>query len=69
VIFIDDEVQSGFCRAGKWFAVEHWDLTRDVLNLGKALGGDFPVAAVVGLKRVWVSYLQHRSLLPLLEML
>lgn len=49
-IFIDDEVQSGFCRAGKWFAIEHRDLTRDLLNLGKALRGDFPVAAVVGLK-------------------
>jgi 4-aminobutyrate aminotransferase len=52
VIFIDDEVQSGFCRTGKWFAIEHWDLTPDLLNLGKALGGDFPVAAVVGLKRI-----------------
>jgi len=52
VVFIDDEVQSGFCRTGKWFAVEHWDVTPDLLNLGKALGGDFPVAAVVGLKKI-----------------
>ncbi len=52
VIFIDDEVQSGFCRTGKWFAIEHWGLTPDLLNLGKALGGDFPVAAVAGLKRI-----------------
>jgi 4-aminobutyrate aminotransferase len=52
VIFIDDEVQSGFCRTGKWFAIEHWGQTPDLLNLGKALGGDFPVAAVVGLKRI-----------------
>ena len=52
VVFIDDEVQSGFCRTGKWFAIEHWGVTPDILNLGKALGGDFPVAAVVGLKRV-----------------
>jgi 4-aminobutyrate aminotransferase len=52
VIFIDDEVQTGFCRTGKWFAIEHWNLTPDILNLGKALGGDFPVAAVIGLKRI-----------------
>lgn len=52
VVFIDDEVQSGFCRTGKWFAIEHWALTPDMLNLGKALGGDFPVAAVVGLKKI-----------------
>ncbi|RLF09763.1 MAG: aspartate aminotransferase family protein, partial [Thermoprotei archaeon] len=52
VVFIDDEVQSGFCRTGKWFAIEHWGLTPDLLNLGKALGGDFPMAAVVGRKRI-----------------
>ncbi|MDI9619433.1 MAG: aspartate aminotransferase family protein [Candidatus Nezhaarchaeota archaeon] len=52
VVFIDDEVQSGFCRTGKWFTVEHWGVTPDILNLGKALGGDFPVAAVVGLKKI-----------------
>lgn len=48
VLFMADEVQTGFCRTGKKFAVDHESVKPDVMMLGKALGGGFiPVSAVV----------------------
>ena len=48
VLMIADEVQTGFCRTGRRFAVDHEDVRPDVMCLGKALGGGvFPVSAVV----------------------
>lgn len=56
VLFIADEVQTGFARSGKMFAWE-WDgpaAKPDLLVLGKALGGGvFPVSAVVGSKEIF----------------
>ena len=51
VLFIADEVQTGFCRTGRKFAVNHENVQPDVMTLGKALGGGvIPVSAVVGNK-------------------
>lgn len=48
VLFIADEIQTGFCRTGRKFAVDHEDVKPDAMTLGKALGGGvFPVSAVV----------------------
>jgi ornithine--oxo-acid transaminase len=53
VLMIADEVQTGFCRTGRRFAVDHEGVRPDALCLGKALGGGvFPVSAVVGDERV-----------------
>ncbi len=53
VLFIADEVQTGFARTGRKFAVDHEDVRPDVMTLGKALGGGvFPVSAVVADKDV-----------------
>ncbi len=46
MLFMVDEVQTGLCRTGKWFAVEHYDVRPDVVCMAKALGNGFPVAAV-----------------------
>lgn len=48
VLFIADEVQTGIARTGKLLAVNHENVTPDVLILGKALsGGAYPVSAVL----------------------
>lgn len=48
ILFISEEVQQGFCRTGKWFGVEHFDIVPDLMILGKPLGGGTPLSAVVG---------------------
>lgn len=48
VCWIADEVQTGLCRTGKMLAVDHEDVTPDMLTLGKALsGGVMPISAVL----------------------
>jgi 4-aminobutyrate aminotransferase / (S)-3-amino-2-methylpropionate transaminase / 5-aminovalerate transaminase len=48
VPLIVDEVQSGFGRAGRLFASEHWGIEPDLITMAKSLGGGLPMAAVVG---------------------
>ncbi|MFN3705862.1 MAG: aspartate aminotransferase family protein [Thermoflexales bacterium] len=45
-LLIVDEVQTGFARTGKWFAVEHSSLMPDLLTMGKAIAGGVPMGAV-----------------------
>ena len=40
-----DEIQSGICRTGKWFAHQHNNITPDVMTLAKALGNGVPIGA------------------------
>ena len=40
-----DEVQSGFCRTGKWFAYQHNEIIPDVVTVAKALGNGVPIGA------------------------
>jgi len=48
IVLIADEVQSGFARTGKLFAMEHFAVHADLTCLAKGLGGGFPIAAVTG---------------------
>jgi 4-aminobutyrate aminotransferase / (S)-3-amino-2-methylpropionate transaminase / 5-aminovalerate transaminase len=48
ILFIADEVQSGFARTGKWFASEHYGIEPDLIAMAKSLGGGMPIAAVTG---------------------
>lgn len=48
ILTIADEVQSGCGRTGRFLASEHFGLDPDIVVLGKALGGGFPLSAVVG---------------------
>ncbi len=40
-----DEIQTGMCRTGEWFAFQHTDITPDVMTLAKALGNGVPIGA------------------------
>ena len=48
IVFIADEVQSGFARTGKLFAVEHEGMTPDMIITAKGIAGGLPLAAVTG---------------------
>ncbi|AXK38457.1 4-aminobutyrate--2-oxoglutarate transaminase [Crenobacter cavernae] len=48
ILIIADEVQCGFGRTGKLFAMEHYDAEADIITLAKSLAGGFPLSAIVG---------------------
>jgi 4-aminobutyrate aminotransferase/(S)-3-amino-2-methylpropionate transaminase len=48
VVFIADEIQSGFCRTGEWFAVNHEGVIPDMVTTAKGLAGGMPLAALTG---------------------
>jgi 4-aminobutyrate aminotransferase/(S)-3-amino-2-methylpropionate transaminase len=48
ILLIADEVQAGFARTGKMFAIEHYGVEPDLITMAKSMGAGMPVAATVG---------------------
>ncbi len=48
VLFIADEIQTGFCRTGDWFACEHEGVVPDLITTAKGIAGGLPLAALTG---------------------
>lgn len=48
ILLVADEIQSGFARTGKMFAIEHSRIEPDLITVAKALAGGFPLSGVIG---------------------
>ena len=48
IVLIADEVQTGFGRTGKMFAMEYHSVSPDIICMAKSLGGGFPISGIVG---------------------
>jgi 4-aminobutyrate aminotransferase/(S)-3-amino-2-methylpropionate transaminase len=48
IVFIADEIQSGFCRTGEWFACDHEGVVPDLVTTAKGIAGGLPLAGVTG---------------------
>jgi 4-aminobutyrate aminotransferase / (S)-3-amino-2-methylpropionate transaminase / 5-aminovalerate transaminase len=48
ILFVADEIQSGFCRTGDWFACDHEGVVPDLVTTAKGIAGGLPLAAVTG---------------------
>lgn len=48
VVFIADEVQTGFARTGSWFASDHEGIVPDIITMAKGIAGGMPLAAITG---------------------
>ncbi len=47
-VFVADEIQTGFCRTGDWFACDHEGVVPDLVTTAKGVAGGLPLAAVTG---------------------
>jgi 4-aminobutyrate aminotransferase len=52
LILIDDEVQSGTGRTGRWFAIEHWKVEPDIVCIAKAIASGLPLGVTVARSRL-----------------
>ncbi|MED1467177.1 4-aminobutyrate--2-oxoglutarate transaminase [Bacillus salipaludis] len=52
ILFIADEIQTGFARTGRYFAIEHFDVVPDLLTVSKSMGAGVPISGVIGRKEI-----------------
>ena len=48
IVFVADEIQTGFCRTGDWFACDHEGIVPDMITTAKGIAGGLPLAGVTG---------------------
>ncbi|MGQ4911618.1 MAG: aspartate aminotransferase family protein [Candidatus Thorarchaeota archaeon] len=56
ILFIADEVQTGFGRTGKMFGIENFDVKPDIMSMAKAIAGGLPMGACIARKDIADSY-------------
>lgn len=56
ILFIAEEVQTGFGRSGKWFAIEHCGVEPDIILLGKSIASGMPLSAIVAREDIMNSW-------------
>ena len=63
VLFVDDEVQTGIGRSGKFFAVEHFGLEPDIISVAKGLASGMPLGGIIAASEIMDSWVpgQHAS--------
>lgn len=52
ILFIADEIQTGFARTGRYFAIEHFDIEPDIITVSKSLSAGVPLSGVIGRREV-----------------
>src|SRR5207253_5015563 len=52
ILLVDDKVQAGMGRTGKFFAIEHAKVIPDIICMAKALGGGLPLGAIIARKKI-----------------
>ncbi|WP_347548590.1 4-aminobutyrate--2-oxoglutarate transaminase [Pseudalkalibacillus hwajinpoensis] len=52
ILFVADEIQTGFARTGRYFASEHFDIVPDLITVSKSLGAGTPISGVIGRREV-----------------
>lgn len=61
ILLIIDEIQTGFCRTGKMFAIEHLGIEADMMTLAKSIAGGFPMGALLCSDKIKVEKSKHGS--------
>lgn len=56
ILLIVDEVQTGFARTGRMFAIEHYDIVPDIMTVAKALGNGMPISAACTNDKIAASF-------------
>lgn len=52
ILFIADEIQTGFARTGRYFAIDHFGVIPDLITVSKSMGAGVPISGVIGRKDI-----------------
>jgi len=61
IFLIIDEIQTGFCRTGKMFAIEHFGIEADMMTVAKSIAGGFPMGALLCNDKIKIEKSKHGS--------
>jgi 4-aminobutyrate aminotransferase len=52
ILMVDDEVQAGMARTGKWWAIEHWSIEPDIICSAKSIAAGLPLSAIIANEKI-----------------